>query len=98
MNPMGHTGKTVTLAIKFDSASASQALELFRELSALIEPKAAQKLFDSGDLLSEFFRFETDLVLGRTDECVVRLHPSDRLRDLLAAYRAGQVDGLVIEK
>lgn len=51
------------------------------------------------NLANELACFQFDIhVADRTRQVFVRLNPSDRFRDFLAAVRAWNLDGLIIEK
>ena len=83
-------------------ADASPALAAIRELWKWAEsspPEVAKFLFQVLDAPQQLIRFQSDV--GTADayglSVLVRLEPSDRLRDLLAALRAGNFDAIAVK-
>lgn len=79
------------------------AIELIDALTALSAElphcplEIIKGAIDLCDLPSQLARIETDASATTAGEIAVRLEPSDRLRDLMAAIRARNVDRLVVE-
>ena len=79
--------------------------ELLAELSALrseldrdLPREAREVVFDLLERPEKLVEIETDISAAVTGELTVRFEPSDRLRMLLAALRAGNVDRLIVEQ
>lgn len=76
--------------LRSDLVAIAQSAELARELREL--------LFQGGDLPSQFRCVDVDLgAAGRAGQLRIRLEPTDRLAQLVAAARTGQIDGLRVE-
>jgi hypothetical protein len=81
----------LTIDVRMESDAT---MALLRELRAAFVEKA----LDFTYLPSELVRVETDVSAARADVIVMRLEPTDRLMDLLAAARAGKLERLCVEK
>lgn len=75
----------------------SAALEC-RDKLPLLARESLQRFFDSPDLADKLVRVETDFITAYATEMSVCFYPTDLLCVLPAAIRAGNVDGLIIEK
>jgi uncharacterized protein (DUF885 family) len=71
--------------------------ELRSELDGDLPGHARQLVLNLFEFPEQAVRIETDIGAAATGEVTVRFEPSNRLRMLLAALRAGNVDRLVIE-
>ncbi|MGC2411852.1 MAG: hypothetical protein WA459_04020 [Stellaceae bacterium] len=83
------------------SLDASELVAALSGLSAEI-PQAAPEILDRALRASEFplelIAFEVDASAAEAGVMTVRLQPSNLLRGLVAAARAGNVDRLIVEK
>lgn len=77
--------------------SALDDLEAALAASSDSLKERVQLLFDVPEFFKELFSFEVDSDAATADETAVLLNPSDRFGVLLAALRAGDVEGLVVE-
>ncbi|WP_155624285.1 hypothetical protein [Burkholderia vietnamiensis] len=81
-----------TILLSYDGA-ASRAL--IARISQLVEhsPEFVEVFREAFGELSEAFRLNRiDLSAGRANEIRIRLEPTDRLRDLMAAFGAVDID------
>jgi hypothetical protein len=73
---------------------SDETMAALRELSAVF----AEKSLDFAYLPFELVRLELDAHATSAEVVVMRLQPTDRLTDLLAAARAGELERLLVEK
>lgn len=76
--------------------------ELLRDLSALAQaaelfPQVRQAIVDLGDLATHVRCVHVDDLAASADQLRVQLELSDALAQLVAAARAGDVDGLRVQ-
>lgn len=96
VHPDPNRGVSQSVKIRGDNAPLLSALA---DLTDLDVPDVRQRLFSLSQLASELVRFKIDVgsALG-ANEMVVTFQPSDALRDLLAAARAGNGDLCVVKE
>jgi hypothetical protein len=86
-----------TIELKCDSRQTQADIQLLAQ-AAQRSMQVRQRLIDLVDFAPELVRFDTDHSLATAAcELRIRLELSDALLELVAAIRAGQFDGLVVE-
>lgn len=93
------------VSINFKSHMSPEAKLLLEELKAhLGNPRLVEHVreflhgfLDGLDLASELFTFEVNDHITRTGDLVISLEPTNCLRMLMVALRAGYIDGLSVE-
>lgn len=82
----------LTIRLSADASALSAALAELSEFPERLH-EVVELPFDRELGLTEFARVDRDVrIAGGADECRVLLQPSERLLDLLAAFRARDVD------
>jgi hypothetical protein len=87
------------IQLRLDADAALEVIAKFKSEFDLDLPGDARKrVLSLLERPEEAFRVETDVGAAGARKVTVRLNPSDRLIELLAALRAGNIDRLAVEK
>lgn len=83
------------IKFKLDSADFQAALKEVTESAAQLPPQVINLLLDRINLLLELASFKNHGTVGT--DCIIRLEPSDFLRDLLLASRTNDFEQLIVK-